>query len=150
MKPLHTPTLQQSVPTPGRRDPRAFEGSLARGREPGHAHSMNFSFLSQSILLSASIKREGDSPTASPHSSDDIHHSDRYQVSRQTPALLSLQPGSQLAPAPAALQELPSSVPVPTCLQTGDTLCPRMATKADFCLQGPPSSGFEPQLCRTA
>ncbi|NWI24507.1 RN220 ligase, partial [Sula dactylatra] len=37
----------------------------------------------KSILLSASIKREGDSPTASPHSSDDIHHSDRYQVSRQ-------------------------------------------------------------------
>ncbi|NXM52346.1 RN220 ligase, partial [Illadopsis cleaveri] len=35
----------------------------------------------KSILLSASIKREGDSPTASPHSSDDIHHSDRYQVS---------------------------------------------------------------------
>ncbi|XP_009285723.1 PREDICTED: E3 ubiquitin-protein ligase RNF220 [Aptenodytes forsteri] len=34
----------------------------------------------KSILLSASIKREGDSPTASPHSSDDIHHSDRYQV----------------------------------------------------------------------
>uniref|UniRef100_A0A8C7EGT4 E3 ubiquitin-protein ligase RNF220 n=1 Tax=Nothoprocta perdicaria TaxID=30464 RepID=A0A8C7EGT4_NOTPE len=33
-----------------------------------------------SILLSASIKREGDSPTASPHSSDDIHHSDRYQT----------------------------------------------------------------------
>uniref|UniRef100_A0A8C6ZTA0 E3 ubiquitin-protein ligase RNF220 n=1 Tax=Nothoprocta perdicaria TaxID=30464 RepID=A0A8C6ZTA0_NOTPE len=36
----------------------------------------------KSILLSASIKREGDSPTASPHSSDDIHHSDRYQVTR--------------------------------------------------------------------
>nr|XP_009943979.1 PREDICTED: E3 ubiquitin-protein ligase RNF220 [Opisthocomus hoazin] len=34
----------------------------------------------KSILLSASIKREGDSPTASPHSSDDIHHSDRYQA----------------------------------------------------------------------
>ncbi|XP_052522087.1 E3 ubiquitin-protein ligase RNF220 isoform X5 [Tympanuchus pallidicinctus] len=34
----------------------------------------------KSILLSASIKREGDSPTASPHSSDDIHHSDRYQT----------------------------------------------------------------------
>ncbi|NWI10321.1 RN220 ligase, partial [Crypturellus soui] len=34
----------------------------------------------KSILLSASIKREGDSPTASPHSSDDIHHSDRYQL----------------------------------------------------------------------
>ncbi|XP_078248947.1 E3 ubiquitin-protein ligase RNF220 isoform X8 [Pogona vitticeps] len=33
----------------------------------------------KSILLSASIKREGDSPT-SPHSSDDIHHSDRYQT----------------------------------------------------------------------
>uniref|UniRef100_A0A8C8RYJ0 E3 ubiquitin-protein ligase RNF220 middle domain-containing protein n=1 Tax=Pelusios castaneus TaxID=367368 RepID=A0A8C8RYJ0_9SAUR len=37
----------------------------------------------KSILLSASIKREGDSPTASPHSSDDIHHSDRYQVREQ-------------------------------------------------------------------
>ncbi|NXI39841.1 RN220 ligase, partial [Galbula dea] len=34
----------------------------------------------KTILLSASIKREGDSPTASPHSSDDIHHSDRYQT----------------------------------------------------------------------
>ncbi|XP_032073895.1 E3 ubiquitin-protein ligase RNF220 isoform X3 [Thamnophis elegans] len=34
----------------------------------------------KSILLSASIKREGDSPTVSPHSSDDIHHSDRYQT----------------------------------------------------------------------
>nr|XP_042127630.1 E3 ubiquitin-protein ligase RNF220 isoform X3 [Peromyscus maniculatus bairdii] len=35
----------------------------------------------KSLLLSASIKREGDSPTASPHSSttDDLHHSDRYQ-----------------------------------------------------------------------
>ncbi|NWS36091.1 RN220 ligase, partial [Polioptila caerulea] len=40
----------------------------------------------KSILLSASIKREGDSPTASPHSSDDIHHSDRYQVSRLSAA----------------------------------------------------------------
>uniref|UniRef100_A0A452R7W7 E3 ubiquitin-protein ligase RNF220 middle domain-containing protein n=1 Tax=Ursus americanus TaxID=9643 RepID=A0A452R7W7_URSAM len=37
----------------------------------------------KSLLLSASIKREGESPTASPHSSatDDLHHSDRYQVS---------------------------------------------------------------------
>lgn len=41
-------------------------------------------FFFQSLLLSASIKREGDSPTASPHSSatDDLHHSDRYQVRR--------------------------------------------------------------------
>lgn len=40
------------------------------------------SFFFQSLLLSASIKREGESPTASPHSSatDDLHHSDRYQV----------------------------------------------------------------------
>ncbi|XP_011857307.1 PREDICTED: E3 ubiquitin-protein ligase RNF220 [Mandrillus leucophaeus] len=38
----------------------------------------------KSLLLSASIKREGESPTASPHSSatDDLHHSDRYQGSR--------------------------------------------------------------------
>ncbi|NXP56707.1 RN220 ligase, partial [Heliornis fulica] len=43
----------------------------------------------KSILLSASIKREGDSPTASPHSSDDIHHSDRYQVSRRRLLLIS-------------------------------------------------------------
>ncbi|NWS00078.1 RN220 ligase, partial [Motacilla alba] len=50
------------------------------GLELDNAHNMNFSFLLQSILLSASIKREGDSPTASPHSSDDIHHSDRYQT----------------------------------------------------------------------
>ncbi|XP_077133519.1 E3 ubiquitin-protein ligase RNF220 isoform X2 [Ranitomeya variabilis] len=34
----------------------------------------------KSVLLSASIKREGESPTASPHSTDDIHHSDRYQT----------------------------------------------------------------------
>ncbi|XP_064415815.1 E3 ubiquitin-protein ligase RNF220a isoform X3 [Latimeria chalumnae] len=34
----------------------------------------------KSILLSASIKREGESPTASPLSADDIHHSDRYQT----------------------------------------------------------------------
>ncbi|XP_036033199.1 E3 ubiquitin-protein ligase RNF220 isoform X2 [Onychomys torridus] len=36
----------------------------------------------KSLLLPASIKREGDSPTASPHSSttDDLHHSDRYQT----------------------------------------------------------------------
>ncbi|XP_032733462.1 E3 ubiquitin-protein ligase RNF220 isoform X2 [Lontra canadensis] len=36
----------------------------------------------KSLLLSASIKREGESPTASPHSSttDDLHHSDRYQT----------------------------------------------------------------------
>ncbi|XP_015340588.2 E3 ubiquitin-protein ligase RNF220 [Marmota marmota marmota] len=39
----------------------------------------------KSLLLSASIKREGESPTASPHSSatDDLHHSDRYQVRRE-------------------------------------------------------------------
>ncbi|XP_069088901.1 E3 ubiquitin-protein ligase RNF220 isoform X3 [Pleurodeles waltl] len=34
----------------------------------------------KSVLLSASIKREGDSPTASPRSTDDLHHSDRYQT----------------------------------------------------------------------
>ncbi|XP_075037698.1 E3 ubiquitin-protein ligase RNF220 isoform X2 [Mixophyes fleayi] len=34
----------------------------------------------KSVLLSATIKREGESPTASPHSTDDIHHSDRYQT----------------------------------------------------------------------
>ncbi|XP_055111296.1 E3 ubiquitin-protein ligase RNF220 isoform X1 [Symphalangus syndactylus] len=36
----------------------------------------------KSLLLSASIKREGESPTASPHPSatDDLHHSDRYQT----------------------------------------------------------------------
>ncbi|XP_006729043.2 E3 ubiquitin-protein ligase RNF220 isoform X1 [Leptonychotes weddellii] len=36
----------------------------------------------KSLLLSASIKREGESPTASPHSSatEDLHHSDRYQT----------------------------------------------------------------------
>ncbi|XP_043555013.1 E3 ubiquitin-protein ligase RNF220-like [Chiloscyllium plagiosum] len=31
------------------------------------------------VLLSAPIKREGESPTASPVSADDTHHSDRYQ-----------------------------------------------------------------------
>uniref|UniRef100_A0A4W3I6L2 E3 ubiquitin-protein ligase RNF220 n=1 Tax=Callorhinchus milii TaxID=7868 RepID=A0A4W3I6L2_CALMI len=33
-----------------------------------------------SVLLSAPIKREGESPTASPLSTDDSHHSDRYQT----------------------------------------------------------------------
>uniref|UniRef100_A0A8C4S9H4 E3 ubiquitin-protein ligase RNF220 n=1 Tax=Erpetoichthys calabaricus TaxID=27687 RepID=A0A8C4S9H4_ERPCA len=35
---------------------------------------------STSVLLSVHIKREGESPTASPLSSEDIHHSDRYQT----------------------------------------------------------------------
>ncbi|XP_043941279.1 E3 ubiquitin-protein ligase RNF220 isoform X3 [Protopterus annectens] len=34
----------------------------------------------KSVLLSTSIKREGDSPASSPLSTDDLHHSDRYQV----------------------------------------------------------------------
>ncbi|XP_063283789.1 E3 ubiquitin-protein ligase RNF220 isoform X3 [Pelobates fuscus] len=34
----------------------------------------------KSVLLSTSIKREGESPTSSPHSAEDIHHSDRYQT----------------------------------------------------------------------
>uniref|UniRef100_UPI00398EBAB1 E3 ubiquitin-protein ligase RNF220a isoform X6 n=1 Tax=Pristiophorus japonicus TaxID=55135 RepID=UPI00398EBAB1 len=34
----------------------------------------------KSVLLSAPIKREGESPTASPLSADDTHHSDRYQT----------------------------------------------------------------------
>ncbi|XP_053549366.1 E3 ubiquitin-protein ligase RNF220 isoform X2 [Bombina bombina] len=34
----------------------------------------------KSVLLSASIKREGESPTVSPLSTEDIHHSDRYQT----------------------------------------------------------------------
>ncbi|XP_033623270.1 E3 ubiquitin-protein ligase RNF220 [Fukomys damarensis] len=44
----------------------------------------------KSLLLSASIKREGESPTASPHSSatDDLHHSDRYQVRRGAKELI--------------------------------------------------------------
>ena len=32
------------------------------------------------MLLSVHIKREGESPVVSPLSSEDIHHSDRYQV----------------------------------------------------------------------
>ncbi|XP_043941286.1 E3 ubiquitin-protein ligase RNF220 isoform X10 [Protopterus annectens] len=34
----------------------------------------------KSVLLSTSIKREGDSPASSPLSTDDLHHSDRYQT----------------------------------------------------------------------
>ncbi|XP_032884606.1 E3 ubiquitin-protein ligase RNF220 isoform X5 [Amblyraja radiata] len=34
----------------------------------------------KSVLLSAPIKKEGESPTASPLSADDTHHSDRYQT----------------------------------------------------------------------
>lgn len=32
------------------------------------------------MLLSVHIKREGESPVVSPLSSEDAHHSDRYQV----------------------------------------------------------------------
>ncbi|XP_075472309.1 E3 ubiquitin-protein ligase RNF220 isoform X1 [Ascaphus truei] len=43
-------------------------------------HRCLFPLQCMSVLLSASIKREGESPTASPRSTDDIHHSDRYQT----------------------------------------------------------------------
>ncbi|GAA6107965.1 E3 ubiquitin-protein ligase RNF220a isoform X1, partial [Tachysurus ichikawai] len=36
----------------------------------------------KSLLLSVHIKREGESPVISPLSSDDPHHSDRYQGQR--------------------------------------------------------------------
>uniref|UniRef100_A0A8B9KF43 E3 ubiquitin-protein ligase RNF220 n=1 Tax=Astyanax mexicanus TaxID=7994 RepID=A0A8B9KF43_ASTMX len=36
--------------------------------------------ICQSLLLSVHIKREGESPVISPLSSDDAHHSDRYQT----------------------------------------------------------------------
>uniref|UniRef100_A0A8C9TTK0 Ring finger protein 220a n=1 Tax=Scleropages formosus TaxID=113540 RepID=A0A8C9TTK0_SCLFO len=41
---------------------------------PPHPH------LPQSLLLSVHIKREGESPVVSPLSSEDLHHSDRYQT----------------------------------------------------------------------
>lgn len=41
--------------------------------------SISVLFL-QSMLLSVHIKREGESPVVSPLSSEDAHHSDRYQV----------------------------------------------------------------------
>ncbi|XP_024616134.1 E3 ubiquitin-protein ligase RNF220 [Neophocaena asiaeorientalis asiaeorientalis] len=49
----------------------------------------------KSLLLSASIKREGESPTASPHSSatDDLHHSDRYQLTQPGVRVQSLVSG---------------------------------------------------------
>uniref|UniRef100_A0A674G9U8 Ring finger protein 220 n=1 Tax=Taeniopygia guttata TaxID=59729 RepID=A0A674G9U8_TAEGU len=77
------PTAQYSIPAQSHSSADAlngFEDSSETVGKLDSAHNMNFSFLLQSILLSASIKREGDSPTASPHSSDDIHHSDRYQT----------------------------------------------------------------------
>lgn len=43
-----------------------------------------FSPSCQSLLLSVHIKREGESPVVSPLSSDEAHHSDRYQVRLQT------------------------------------------------------------------
>ncbi|PKK19239.1 ring finger protein 220 [Columba livia] len=56
----------------------------------------------KSILLSASIKREGDSPTASPHSSDDIHHSDRYQMAQCSSRSWALIGRDSLGPAAAS------------------------------------------------
>lgn len=120
-----SPTARQSVPVQPHSPADAicgFEDGLARGRELGNAHSMHFSFLLQSILLSASIKREGDSPTASPHSSDDIHHSDRYQVSKRMLSLVSalgrepIRPSARSSPCVrarlSALHQCPSS---PAC-----------------------------------
>lgn len=97
-----SPTVQYSIPAQSHSSAdtlHGFEDSLETGRKLNNAHNMNFSFFLQSILLSASIKREGDSPTASPHSSDDIHHSDRYQVSRQMLLLISALNGEPAHPS---------------------------------------------------
>ncbi|XP_066548792.1 E3 ubiquitin-protein ligase RNF220a isoform X9 [Amia ocellicauda] len=52
---------------------------LHLSKNPAHKDSVTPG-TPKSILLSVHIKREGESPTASPLSSEDIHHSDRYQT----------------------------------------------------------------------
>lgn len=125
---------QQSIPAQPHSPVNAllgFEDSLAKGRELSNTHSMNFSFLLQSILLSASIKREGDSPTASPHSSDDIHHSDRYQVSRQVPSPVSAlgrEPAHSSARSSQHVQESSAL----GCAPLSQLTCPQSEDMSDW------------------
>ncbi|XP_035296349.1 E3 ubiquitin-protein ligase RNF220 isoform X1 [Cricetulus griseus] len=76
----------------------------------------------KSLLLSASIKREGDSPTASPHSSatDDLHHSDRYQL-LACPGLFIIGPTDFLAVTASRLrvQTKATALSFPVCLMEG-------------------------------
>ncbi|XP_061099735.1 E3 ubiquitin-protein ligase RNF220a isoform X3 [Conger conger] len=49
-------------------------------KNPAHKDLSVVPGTPKSLLLSVHIKREGGSPTVSPLSSDDLHHSDRYQT----------------------------------------------------------------------
>ncbi|KAJ8406261.1 hypothetical protein AAFF_G00304920 [Aldrovandia affinis] len=51
-------------------------------KNPAHKDMSVVPGTPKSLLLSVHIKREGGSPTVSPLSSDDLHHSDRYQLGR--------------------------------------------------------------------
>ncbi|XP_066536382.1 E3 ubiquitin-protein ligase RNF220-like, partial [Hoplias malabaricus] len=49
-------------------------------KNPSHKDIITAPGTPKSLLLSVHIKREGESPVISPLSSDDAHHSDRYQI----------------------------------------------------------------------
>ncbi|KTF79433.1 hypothetical protein cypCar_00025326, partial [Cyprinus carpio] len=53
-------------------------------KNPSHKNINAAPGTPKSLLLSVHIKREGESPVVSPLSSDEAHHSDRYQVRRET------------------------------------------------------------------
>lgn len=140
-----SPTAQYSIPAQSHSSAdtfHAFEDSLETARELDNAHNINFSFLLQSILLSASIKREGDSPTASPHSSDDIHHSDRYQVSRWMMLLVSASGREPAHPSDHSLALVYAITALVLLLASWghEHLAPLRTAKVGFCLQNPPSS----------
>ncbi|XP_052319714.1 E3 ubiquitin-protein ligase RNF220-like isoform X1 [Oncorhynchus keta] len=53
---------------------------LSKNPSHGHKEGSVVPGTPKSMLLSVHIKREGESPVVSPLSSDDAHHSDRYQT----------------------------------------------------------------------
>ncbi|KAJ8011976.1 hypothetical protein DPEC_G00063910 [Dallia pectoralis] len=55
--------------------------NLSKNSSHGHKDGSMAPGTPKSMLLSVHIKREGESPVVSPLSSEDAHHSDRYQVS---------------------------------------------------------------------
>ncbi|KAI5627870.1 E3 ubiquitin-protein ligase RNF220 isoform X4 [Silurus asotus] len=95
----------------------------------------------KSLLLSVHIKREGESPVISPLSSDDPHHSDRYQTFLRVRANRQTRLNVPLSVAPALAEDLfnPSLLDMST---VGD-LCwrrrygkdvPRDVPLASYCL----------------
>uniref|UniRef100_UPI0037E9BFBF E3 ubiquitin-protein ligase RNF220a isoform X5 n=1 Tax=Semicossyphus pulcher TaxID=241346 RepID=UPI0037E9BFBF len=92
----------------------------------------------KSMLLSVHIKREGESPVVSPLSSDDIHHSDRYQTflrvraNRQTRLnVLQVEP---MYPNPARIGKMKRRKP-----EEGGQVCP---------LCSAPLAGSEEEMSR--